>query len=375
MKYIKQFPDSHYYFLWKESDDYVIPNVCLLGGAVPVYNAAIPAEYEGEVDLPLYFEALEDGLTMLFSGYAGASTQYSLDNLTWVDLPNGTYSPSINTGERIYFRAYDLDSMYTDEPCIGSFSASKKHNLGGNIMSMLHGDDFKGKTELTGMRGFCDLFFGCDVVSARNLALPATTLIPLCYCNMFGGCEYLIDTPMLPATTLAEKCYYYMYTECTSLTIASTLPAMNLAPKCYDGMYYGCECLILPPQLPATILATQCYQAMFADCESLIIAPALPATTLVGGCYQSMFDGCWELREAPVLPALKLEQYCYQRMFRNCNYLKNIKMLATDVSANNCMDEWVKYVSDAGKFIKNKEATWDVTGDSGVPSGWTIEYE
>lgn len=33
---------------------------------------------------------------------------------------------------------------------------------------------------------------------------------------------------------------------------------------------------------------------------------------------------------------------------------------------------WVYNVSSTGTFIKNSQATWDVTGSSGVPSGWTV---
>lgn len=34
---------------------------------------------------------------------------------------------------------------------------------------------------------------------------------------------------------------------------------------------------------------------------------------------------------------------------------------------------WVNNVSSTGTFIKNPEATWDVTGANGVPSGWTVQ--
>lgn len=29
--------------------------------------------------------------------------------------------------------------------------------------------------------------------------------------------------------------------------------------------------------------------------------------------------------------------------------------------------------SSTGTFVKNADATWDVTGTSGIPEGWTVE--
>jgi hypothetical protein len=48
-------------------------------------------------------------------------------------------------------------------------------------------------------------------------------------------------------------------------------------------------------------------------------------------------------------------------------------MLATDISASNCLNSWVSGVSSTGTFVKNVAATWNVTGKNGIPSGWTIE--
>ena len=34
---------------------------------------------------------------------------------------------------------------------------------------------------------------------------------------------------------------------------------------------------------------------------------------------------------------------------------------------------WVDGVSATGTFVKNSAAQWNVTGNSGVPSGWTVQ--
>ena len=62
-------------------------------------------------------------------------------------------------------------------------------------------------------------------------------------------------------------------------------------------------------------------------------------------------------------------------MFRGCRKLNYIKMLATDIYANDCLYNWVSGVASSGTFVKNKDATWNVAGVDGVPSGWTIVYE
>ena len=125
--------------------------------------------------------------------------------------------------------------------------------------------------------------------------------------------------------------------------------------------------------LPATILASGCYGSMFYGCTSLVTAPELPVTTLVDHCYYGMFGGCTSLVNAPELPATILVDSCYQCMFDNCTSLNYIKMLATDISATNCLSNWVANVSATGTFVKSKDATWSVTGNSGIPSNWTVE--
>ena len=88
-----------------------------------------------------------------------------------------------------------------------------------------------------------------------------------------------------------------------------------------------------------------------------------------------MFYDCTGLTQAPELPATELAVSCYKRMFCGCTNLIYIKMLATDISADNCLAWWVYGVSPTGTFVKHPEATWDVRGDSGVPEGWTIKFD
>lgn len=86
-----------------------------------------------------------------------------------------------------------------------------------------------------------------------------------------------------------------------------------------------------------------------------------------------MFRDCTSLTTAPELPATTLADYCYDGMFRGCTKLNYIKALFTTTPGDSYTQYWVNGVSSTGTFIKNKNATWDVTGNSGIPSGWTVE--
>lgn len=123
--------------------------------------------------------------------------------------------------------------------------------------------------------------------------------------------------------------------------------------------------------LPATTLAEYCYRGMFSNCTSLTSAPALPATTLVTSCYSYIFRDCTSLTSAPELPATTLADYCYSLMFFGCTALITVKCLATDISATDATYCWFENASATGTFTKAAGVTWP-TGDSGIPSGWTV---
>ena len=266
----------------------------------------------------LTIEALQDGLTASLSINA---CEYCVDgDGNWKSLAAGFTTESINSGHTLSFRG----ELTPNSSGIGRFTINKKCNLKGNCMAMLFGDNAADNYSLSGKSyAFYRLFYNSTIV------------------NISGN--------FLPATTLASNCYSGMFMSCTDLTTAPELPATTLAEHCYESMFYGCTDLTTAPELPATTLAKQCYRAMFQDCTSLTTALELPATTLAEGCYITMFY--------------------------RCNKLSYIKMLATNISASDCLSGWVYGVASSGTFVKNKNATWNVTGDSGVPEGWTIIRE
>lgn len=274
-------------------------------------------EWVEKKNVYLTFKTLENG-TFKFSGNA---VNYSLDRgKTWNTLASNTSTPTVTAGQEIMFKAELRASSLGSG--IGRFYSTGRFEAMGCPYSLCYGDVSADVTDLSGDNvSFHELFWGCTgMTSAENLLLPAITLHRYCYRSMFYGC--------------------------TSLTIA--------------------------PSLPATTLARECYFSMFAGCTSLTTAPELPATTLAYSCYEDMFAGCTLLVTAPELPATRLARYCYRNMFLNCSSLNYIKAMFTTTPSSNYTYNWVSGVASSGTFVKNKDATWTTTGESGVPSGWTV---
>ena len=296
------------------------------------------------IDNYLTIEAIEDGLTASLSLN---TCEYCVGgDGNWKTLSAGTTTESINSGQTLSFRG---NLQPTKSNGIGTFTINKKCNLKGNCMSMLFGDNAADNYSLLNKNyAFYKLFQNCtNIVNVDSNFLPATTLITDCYNSMFSNCKSLTTAPELPATTLSNGCYQYMFGNCTSLTTA--------------------------PTLPATSLSTYCYTHMFYNCTSLTTTPELLATMLAEGCYYGMFYGCTHLTTAPELPATSLAISCYYNMFYDCNKLNYIKMLATDISAPICLNDWVSGVSSTGTFIKNAVMTSLPTGSNGIPTGWTVQ--
>lgn len=167
--------------------------------------------------------------------------QYSRDGESWTNWM--FESLALNAGEKIYFKGIN-NSMATSTVNYSNFSITGQVKASGNIMSILYGDDYKDKVDLTG----------------KNYG----------FYNLFGHQTGLISAPKLPATTLAVGVYWDMFAESGLLEM---------------------------PELPATTLALSCYSGMFRGCTSLTRTKVLPAKTLTIGAYLNMFNGCSNLRE------------------------------------------------------------------------------
>lgn len=342
--------------------------------------------------------AIEDG-TFSFSN----DCMYSLDGGdNWVELNAGANTPSVASGESVMFKAEFNQDPNNDKYACGIFSSTGRFNASGNPYSMFSGDSFDNVTAVP-ERVLESMFLDSRIVSAKYLALPATTLgagcygsmfyncaslielpeLPAseladyCYEAMFAGCTSLTDTPSLSAQNLAKGCYRYMFNLCTNLTGVTSLPASTLSDSCYEGMFAECGSITSTPRLSASVLAKSCYQGMFSGCTSITSITPLDATTLPDKCYTSMFDGCTSLASVMrTLPATVLSNYCYASMFKGCtsltaspelnasvlqsscymsmfsgcSALEMVTMKATDVTATNCLNNFMSNVGSSGRI-------------------------
>ena len=392
-----------------------------------VHYNPIPHDYSKDY---LTFEVVEGGtITIKATDASVAKTiSYKVNDGEWSPLTTSTtiqtLGGTLNVGDKVLVKGNN--TTYGAASYYNTFGGTAKVNVYGNIMSLISGDNFSDSHRLSERYTFNSLLYGyANLLSAENLVLsataladncyqgmfynctklttapelPATTLVSGCYNDMFRYCTNLTTAPELPATTLAKYCYQSMFSNCTSLTTAPELPATTLvrgcyedmfkgctklttapelpatklADNCYDSMFQYCTSLVNAPQLPATTLAESCYRSMFQDCTSLVNAPELPVMTLTDSCYYYMFSGCKSLTTAPELPATTLVYYCYRYMFQDCGKLNYIKAMFTTTPSTDYTNNWVSGVAATGTFVKNSAATWNVSGNNGIPTGWTVE--
>lgn len=272
---------------------------------------------------PLTFEAKADNFTVTLTSNMNPlpSLEYSIDGGAWNTYTCNAATPAVNTGQTISFRGNNSNFFYYDwEPHTSNFTCSADCYLYGNIMSLLSTDNYATATSV-GEAAFLALFEGNTNIYSHNT-----------------------KELLLPATTLARSCYEGMFRSCTHLTTAPNLPAETLAEYCYSSMFNGCTELVTAPQISATTLADNCCESMFAYCTNLTTGPTLYATTLT--------------------------KYCYVSMFQSCSSLNSVTCLATDISADNCLNGWLQGVADTGTFTAaNNNVGWS-TGEDGIPSGW-----
>ena len=337
-----------------------------------IKNPSMTSWSTGQSGIPDNWEIIDNdyltieilfGYQLSFIGTRKDATQgtkyisYKKNNDDWVTIPFEYYwsnlgiygkTISVEANDIIKLKANNIQYNQTDGSDLLRYSITGNNttfNISGNIMSLCYGDNYINK-KLTQSSQFFGLFSGSGIINANKLILPFNTTHN-CYAELFKDCTLLENTPKLLSNSAVNKCYKDMFKNCRSLT--ST------------------------PELPATILDSYCYQGMFEGCSRLTTVSKLPATTLVGYCYSSMFRNCTSLTTAPELPATTLANWCYEYMFQGCNNLNYIKCLATtNVTTGNTFD-WVNGVASSGTFIKDPSMNDWTTGDSGIPSGWTVQ--
>ena len=192
------------------------------------------------------FEAVEDGAYLKFDNLNPYPHAYfKINDGEWFYKKSSNsqtiiIADNLKKGDKIYVKS-NLH-FWISEGTNDDVFYLRGLKVYGNIMSLVYGDDFIGKTTIYD-RNFQNLFAHTDLTSAKNLILPATTIKLNAYDGMFKGCTLLTAAPELPATTLEGYCYKEMFYNCTSLTKAPVLPATTVPSWGYYGMFKDCSLL------------------------------------------------------------------------------------------------------------------------------------
>lgn len=232
------------------------------------------------------------------------------------------------------------------------FNGPSKFNISGNIMGLI--DGFNEVTTIPSLYCFYKLFMGISLIyDASALRLPAKVIKGAAYYEMFRNCNNMVAGPDIDGTDNSK--------------LVGT-----------RGMFKGCTSLVECPKFSFEKVGNGACQEMFMDCNELINPPKiLPATTLANSCYQSMFYGCYKIRFAPELPAKTLVNGCYSMMFADCTELRYVKALfTTNITKDTGYTvNWMSGVNTStGVFVKAVDATWSLSGISGIPTNWDYAY-
>jgi len=392
IKHLTKFSTSEEYYAFIQSG-VTLPNVSLVGD---FYGGDYNVEYwTDETENYLWMSALEDGqITFTIpSKNQTANIQYfswSKDNgTTWetvnnVDNQQVVANINVKCLDKVIFKAEcESGTNYTTKasetsstPCV--FTSTCRVNLGGNLASLMYGDNFVGVTTMktSASHAFFTLFSDLKVIDASCLVLPFTTLTNAIYQKLFYNNNTLVVAPRcLPAKSLSQQAYVSMFLDCPSLIKGPQILCTTIGKSAMTSMFRGCVSLTEAPVISATTtLGQSCCFRMFSGCTGLTkVQTRFPNVALNTYCYYGMYDGCTSMTTAPVLPSPTLKGNCYGNMFKGCSNLSYIKALFTTTPSDTYTANWVDGVSANGTFVKKTGASWDVTGVNGVPAGWTVE--
>lgn len=207
------------------------------GGVNPQpQDQTIPSQYYNE-----YFtiEAIDGQVEFKYNSHS--TCEISFDKSSWTQYNNeGIDITLYGAGSKVYFRG-------VNNTIVGTFSYWNYNNgnrvkVYGNILSLID-RNFTNIQQLPSNNMFFGLFEGFNILAdASNLVIP---LVGEFSCErMFSGCTSLVAAPkILPATTLSPYCYKQMFDDCISLVVAPVLPALTLTTGCYMAMFDGCTSL------------------------------------------------------------------------------------------------------------------------------------
>ena len=337
-------------------------------------NSGVPTGWNPEA--PFFIEAKAATCKVKINK---VDVRYNIDGSGWNDYTQND-EVSLSQGQKMFIQATIND--WSDKPVTvtGNFA------IGGSLASLVKGN-YTTTDEAIGATGwkFTEFMSGkTNLVDASYLDLPMETVGDSGYKSFFNGCTKLVNGPvMIAATKYNKEACYQMFYGCTSLKAIPSFPSTVTltGTSIFYQMFQSCTSLssLTEPLFNKDVsLAKGCYQDMFAHCTSIktICDGFLPATTLVEDCYRGMFQHNTSLERAPFLLAPILVTNCYRYMFYGCTSLSYIKCLGANLNNNDSYTQnFTTGVSSSGTFVKKEGVTKWLTGNNGIPSGWTVTEE
>lgn len=233
--------------------------------------------------------------------------KYSYDKTNWTNLTisSTTHTINIPNASRVYIscvaHVWNTGSrtyIYCDN----------NYNIGGNIASLLYGDNFIGQVTMeynTALSGVFSLGGGDDASQRNQYLLDASNLV-------------------IPFTTLRQDGLSWMFANCNNLVHG---------PK--DIPFNG-------------VLPLGCCWRLFYRCSSLVETPIMRFTSMSG--TQNFYEGF---------------RYCTSLQKVTC-------LLTTYPSGYAALTNWLANVPSTGTFYKAPSMTGWPSGSSGIPTGWTV---
>lgn len=161
---------------------------------------------------------------------------YSKDGIEWNSMGSTStsgISVEVPGRSKIYLKA-TANAWGSSISVCNTINVSGAHIVGGNIMSLLYGDDFLNKP-ISKAYAFVRLFNGDATLNdAGRLILPKNTY-NTCYYEMFQNCTSLTIAPRLLAPTTARQCYEKMFNGCTNLKAITSLATDLSGSQCMDN--------------------------------------------------------------------------------------------------------------------------------------------
>lgn len=180
--------------------------------------------------------------------------EYNVDDSGW-----NTYTKNsdiqLERGHKVAFRAastyitaWNNSVFYCFKKGSAYTARNGKFSVGGNIASLIMGDEFATMADsYTGAYTFLDFFKShINLTDASELDLPMPKCNDNCYKSFFDGCTGLKKGPReLPATQMAATCYRNMFLNCSSLEDAPYIAVTKVEKNCFQQMFRGCTSLKL----------------------------------------------------------------------------------------------------------------------------------